>query len=193
MTQRPDALDRTLVVLVGLLLAAAGAALLGWQQGWFPQLTGTLQTDAVVDATQTGWWPWAVAAGGVALGLLGLAWLTAHVPGRGPGSVRLSGSGAAGRLEVDLRGTADALGTRLGELAPLTGIRTGTTQVRGGSVLEVRARLEPEADADAVVEAVRTCREELDVAFPDGEVGLRVRVSSPRRAGRRQSDRVRVD
>lgn len=193
MNPRPDALDRTLVALAGLLLAAAGAGLLGWQQQWFPQLGETLRTGAVADAADTGWWPWAVAAGGVLLGLLGLRWLVAHVPGRGPGSVRLASSGVTGRLEADLRATADAVGARLAELAPVTGVRTTTSEARNGSVLEVRARLEPEADAEAVVEAVRTCREELDAAFPDHEVGLRVRVSSPRRPGRRQADRVRVD
>jgi hypothetical protein len=192
MNQRPDALDRTLVVLVGLLLAATGAGLLGWHQGWFPQLPATLETDPAVDAAGAAWWPWAAAAVGVLLGLLGLRWLAAHVPGRGPGTLRLGGSGATGRLEVDLRGTADALAGRLTELAPVTAVRAGTREARGGAVLEIRARLEPEADADTVVAAVRTCRAELDAAFPDGEVGLRVRVSSPRRPGRRQADRVRV-
>ncbi len=192
MNPRPDALDRALVAHVGLLLAAAGAGLLGWHQDWFPQLGETLRTDAVADAAHSGWWPWAVAAGGVLLGLLGLRWLVAHVPGRGPGAVRLAASGPTGRLEVDLRATADAVGTRLAGLAPVTGVRTTTSESRDGSVLEIRARLEPEADAESVVAAVRTCREELDAAFPDHEVGLRVRLSSPRRPGRRQADRVRV-
>ena len=190
---RPDALDRTGVAAAGLVLVLAGAGLLGWQQGWFPRLGTRLETGAVVDATDTSWWPWAGAAGGLLLGLLGLAWLAAHLPRRGPGTVRLAASGTTGRLETDLRSTADAVGARFTDLAPVASVRTSTSETRGGAVVELRARLEPEADAPTVVDAVRTCRAELDAAHPDGEVGLRVRVSSPRRAGRRRTDRVRVD
>jgi hypothetical protein len=188
--RRTAVLDRVVLALVGLVLLAAGLLALDWRTGTVLDLPDRLDAGAVLDTVDSSWWPWASAGVGVVLGLLGLAWLLAHLPRRGPGRTRLAASDQSGTLEVDLRSVAGAVADRLEELGPVTGARGTTDRVRGTTVLEVRGRVEPDADTDALDQAVRTCAAEVEQAFA-GAVPLRVLLDAPRRT-RPRDDRVRV-
>lgn len=190
MNRRTAVTDRVVVLLVGLALAAAGLLVLDWQTGTVLDLRERLSTTGLQDVLASAWWPWVSAIAGVVLGLLGLAWLLAHVPGRGPARARLSGSDQSGRLEVDLRAVGSSVADRLEGLGPLTSAHGGTARVSGRDVLQVKARVEPGADPAAVAQAVRQCAAEVDEAFA-GEVALRVLLDAPRRS-RGTDDRVRV-
>lgn len=81
MTRLAMAVDRIATLLAGAALIALGAGAVAWQRG--DLVDGRSLSFAVaVDATRTAWWPWALAAAGVVLILLGLRWLAAHRPAR---------------------------------------------------------------------------------------------------------------
>lgn len=190
MSRRTAAVDRCATVLAGLVLVAAGLLLLDWRTGTVLDLPATADLGGVRDVLATAWWPWAAAVAGILVALVGVVWLVAHLPHRGPAGTRLSGSDPTGTLEVDLRAVAGSVADRLEELGPVTSARGSTTRLRGRSVLQVRARLAAGADPTAVADAVRRCAGEVDEALA-GEVALRVLLDAPGRA-RRTDDRVRV-
>jgi hypothetical protein len=182
--------DRLVVLVVGIALLALGLLAIDWRTGTVWNLDPRLDLAGLRRAVDSGWWPWIAALVGVLLVLLALRWVLALLPGRGPGHVRLPGSDQRGTLELDLRAVASVAATRLQELGPLTGVRHTTAGSAAGGVLELRARLEPDADVDHVVAAIRRCTEEVDQST-SGQVALRVLVDAPRRT-RPTNGRVRI-
>lgn len=193
MTRRLLGTDRVVSGVVGLALLALGLYLLDWRFGVVGSYAEEVRTDAAGSVADSGWWPWAFAAAGVLLGLLGLYWLLAHLRRPGPGTLRLSGSGAHGRLEADLRSVADTLAGRLESTAPVTGARGTTRSVGSHTLLQVRAQVEPTADARELVAATEALEAEVARAFPQDQVTCRVVLDAPRRRRlARTSNRVRV-
>lgn len=181
---------RLVVVVAGVLLVALGLLAIDWRTGTVLRLDPRLDLAGLSRAVDSGWWPWVAALAGVLLVLLALRWVLALLPGRGPGHARLPGSDQRGTLELDLRSVASVAATRLEELGPLTGVRHTTAGSVAGGVLQLRARLEPDADVDHVVAAIRRCTEEVEQTT-SGQVALRVLVDAPRRT-RPTNDRVRI-
>jgi hypothetical protein len=182
-TRRTRGTDRLVTVVLGAALLAVG--LLAWE--WRLDLTGRLAPsldlsgiDSVVDSP---WWPWAWAAAGVALGLLGLVWLLAHRPRLTRGTTRLAESDPSGRLEVDRSSLASTLAERWGSLAPVTGAR-GRVLPDAPEVVELTAHVEVEAEADALVHAAGQVEREVAEAFPDHAVRVRFVLQGPARQPR---------
>lgn len=182
-TRRTRGTDRLVTVVLGAALLAVG--LLAWE--WRLDLTGRLAPrldlsgiDSVVDSA---WWPWAWAAAGIALGLLGLVWLLAHRPRLTRGTTRLAESDPTGRLEVDRSSLASTLAERWGSLAPVTGAR-GRVLPDAPEVVELTAHVEVEAEADALVQAAGQIEREVAEAFPDHAVRVRFVLSGPARQPR---------
>src|SRR3954451_25381773 len=98
------AFDRVVVLLLGLVLIVVGVAAVGWQVGFladvWPDVPGSVDVDStrVTDAES---YAVLARAGGVALGVIGLWWLLAHLPRRSVGSLRLPSGDQPGRLVVD--------------------------------------------------------------------------------------------
>lgn len=182
-TRRTRGTDRLVTVVLGAALLAVG--LLAWE--WRLDLTGRLAPsldlsgiDSVVDSA---WWPWAWAAAGIALGLLGLVWLLAHRPRLTRGTTRLAESDPSGRLEVDRSSLASTLAERWGSLAPVTGAR-GRVLPDAPEVVELTAHVEVEAEADALVHAAGQVEREVAEAFPDHAVRVRFVLQGPARQPR---------
>lgn len=182
-TRRTRGTDRLVTVVLGAALLAVG--LLAWE--WRLDLTGRLAPsldlsgiDSVVDSA---WWPWAWAAAGIALGLLGLVWLLAHRPRLTRGTTRLAESDPTGRLEVDRSSLASTLAERWGSLAPVTGAR-GRVLPDAPEVVELTAHVEVEAEADALVHAAGQVEREVAEAFPDHAVRVRFVLQGPARQPR---------
>lgn len=193
MTRSLLALDRVLVLVVGLALLAGGLLALDWRyQVVFSSYADTLSTSRTEDVMTSAWWPWAFAAGALVFGLLALWWLLAHLRRQGPTTVRTSQSNETGRIEVDVRSLASAAAARLGDTAPVVNPK-GTTKVHGSTtLLEIRGQVDPAADATALTEAVDACAREVAAAMPDERVECRVILDAPQRTRRRRADRVRV-
>lgn len=109
MTRLAVAFDRVVVLLVGGALVAAAVLTVAWQRGAIGG--GGRLRMVFLDVMTAPWWPWASAAFGVLLILVGLRWLLAH---RGPAkanSVVLAGDESA--LSANAAAAARAAAERL--------------------------------------------------------------------------------
>lgn len=170
------ALDRLAALVAGLILLAAGAAALAWRQDWIPDAPDRIRSPWLTTATAADWWPWATGFGGLLLVVLGLSWLAKHLPRRGNGRLRLTGSDTSGRLTADVNAALTAAGELLAETP---GIRSADGRVvldRGRLVAELHPVLEPGADLDQVrAAAERTGRDLLQLVGRD-DLSCRVKL-----------------
>ncbi|MEV6413644.1 hypothetical protein [Kribbella sp. NPDC051718] len=153
--------DRLAALIIAVVLMAAGAAALGWRYDLIPGSSQRLEIDGLSDLSQTAWWSWAIGAGGVLLVLFGLTWLARHLPRRGTGQLRLTGSDSSGRLTTDANAAARTAGQ---VLAQTIGVRDGSGRIvldRGQLVAELTATLEPSADLDVVRAAAELTSQKL--------------------------------
>lgn len=194
MTRKLVALDRLVVGVVGLALIALGLLALDWRGRYvFDSYVTTQRTTPAQDVLESGWWPWAFAAAGLVLGLLGLWWLAAHLRRVGPSTLRVSTSDETGRVEVDLRSVAAAAAAHLGTIAPVANPR-GTVKTYGAvTVVELRGQVDASADVAALVDGATLSSAHIASAFADDQVECRVILDAPRRTRTtRGSNRVRV-
>lgn len=171
-------LDRLACLVLGLVLLGAGAAAVLWQTRRGPGWPARLSARWAGEMTAAPWWPWATALVGVALALLGLRWLAAHLPVHRVPDLPLDGSDTAGRLRVDLGDVAAATAETIDTAA---GVRSTTgrgSYRRGRPTLELTAVIEPSADLAPVTAAADRAHTELVAALgdqaPDTDVHLHV-------------------
>ncbi len=174
------ATDRVIALLVGVVLAAAGVGAAAWyleSRGMLPggvQLSDQVDTAALQTATSASWWPWASAAVGVLLVLLGLWWLAAHLPDRRLDRLRIAGTSERDRLEADAGSVANAAADALGRVDGVRSARGHLRRERGQLLLSLHATIEHGAD---LAEVARTCDQtSADVAHVLGRDDLRCRV-----------------
>ncbi len=185
-------LDRLTTLLVGVALVALGLLVVDWRYREVFTYPNSLDTTPAADVLDTAWWPWAFAAAGVVLGVLGLLWLLAHLRRKGPSTLRLRSSDSTGRVESDLRSVAAAAAQQLGSLSPVTGVR-GTTRVYGShTVVELRGHVAAGADAESLTEAAEVCAAHIAAAFPGDDITCRVVLDARQRSRTGRSTRVRV-
>lgn len=147
-------LDRVVTFLVGLALIAAAVLVIGWRYELFGWLPASVDSAPVLDLTEQGWWPWALGAAAVVLVLLGLRWLFGHLPGRRVSELRLPGSGAEGRLEVDAGSAVSAACASLQARHDFRAAKGDVRRDRGQLVIDIRATLEPRCDLVEVAAAI---------------------------------------
>jgi hypothetical protein len=134
MTRRAVAVDRTLVFLLGIALAALGLAAVAWQRG---VLAGgrAVQTTAPEVVAST-WWPWGSGAVGLVLILVGLRWLLAHHWPLKASRVTLGGDDA---LTADPGAVASAAATALAAEPQIAKAHGAATVYRGTSTVTLTA------------------------------------------------------
>lgn len=193
MTPRLLRIDRVATFIVGLALVALGLLLIDWQYHWaFGDYPTTLSTNPADEVVAASWFPWVFAALGIILGLLDLFWLLAHLRRRGPSTLRLAASGETGRVQADLRSIAGAAADRLGNLAPVTGVKGTPLTVDSRPVIVLHGCVDPAAAPTAITDAADVCAHDVAAAFPNNEVTCRILLDAPRRARFRRDTRVRV-
>ncbi|MFI5627719.1 hypothetical protein ACIA03_29950 [Nocardioides sp. NPDC051685] len=193
MTPRVIRFDRLMILLVAVLVIALGLLIVDWQYRWVLRTyPAELSTGPAREIVTSDWFPWAFAAAGVLLGLIGLAWLLAHLGRRGPSTLRLDASDQTGRVQADLRSIADAAATRLENLAPLTGVTGTVLTIRSRPVILLRGHIDPAAAVAPVADAAETCSRDVAAAFPDDSITCRVLIDPPRRGKGRQQSHMRV-
>ncbi|MCV7058371.1 alkaline shock response membrane anchor protein AmaP [Mycolicibacterium gilvum] len=116
MTGTATVIDRIAALVLGVLLAAVGAAMVIWTTHLIDGTPVYLTAPGLVSAAATAWWPWAVTAAGVLLVLLGLRWLATHRPARRARDLTLAESNLSeGCLSANLGSLADAAAAELRE------------------------------------------------------------------------------
>jgi len=177
------ALDRAALVVVGLVLIAAGLALGWWWSGdsLFPS---TLRTAPARELIAMSWWGAASAIVGVLLVLLGLRWIFAHLDSQQVSRLHLSGSGSRGKLDVSAAKVASAAADAL---AATIGVRSAHGRVvrdRGQLVARLSALVEPECDLSLVAGRADQVSAQLGQALERDDIrcGVQLRVA---RRGRR--------
>ena len=178
------ALDRTMALLVGVLLVVVGVVAVLWWAGAVAALPDAVSLAWLTRATEQAWWPWMLALAGLLLVLVGLRYLFSHLPDRGVHRIVLPGSASSGRLHADVRSVA---GAAAGALEDTVGVRSanGTIQRdRGQLVARLRATIEQEADLTAVAAAADRVSAELRSVLGRDDLRCRVQLSV---AGRSRS------
>lgn len=180
--------DRLVAFLVAVVLIVVGAAAAVWGTDQVPPFTGALDLGPVSDATDKSWWPWALGVGGVVLVLLALRWLFSHLPRRGTGPLKLTGTGRSGRLVADGSSVAQAAAQALAATPGINSARGRVLKERG----QVIARLNATIDADADLSAIAASADQVSAQLRHvlGRDDLRCQVQL-RLAGRNQP-RTRV-
>lgn len=187
-------LNRVVALLLGTILLAAGLAVALWSAGVFDSFSsvpsdssGVSNVDDVVSAS---WWPWVSTLAGAALAALALLWLLAHLPHSGTGPVTLPGSNPSGTLRVDPKAVVSAAQEALEVDPSVRSARGGLRRERGHLVLDLQAKVEPDADLVSVGERVSTVLADAAVALGRPDLEARARIQVVRPGGRSGTPRL---
>lgn len=150
--------NRTVALLLGVLLLVVGLALVAWWSGALADLwsgaPATLDPGRAEEVTTAAWWPAVAAVAGVVLVVVGAAWLLAHLRSTRVTRVALPGSDATGRLVLDLPGVASHFADLAGRENGVTAARASFVAERGRTVLSSTITVDAQADLHAVSRAV---------------------------------------
>ncbi|SDD47837.1 hypothetical protein [Glycomyces harbinensis] len=185
---RTLAIDRVGAALLGLVLLAAGAAVVDWRF----DLVGAwdrLDTGLIRETVEADWFAWAAGGAAVVLAVVALWWLFARVPRPVESGVRLGFSGAD-RVDVDVRSIAPRLRESLEQSAPVDHVTSSRSRTGTGQLVLLRANVDPRADGESLRRAADDVAASVEAAFPDREVTVRILIDAPRRRGKRRTPRV---
>jgi len=170
------AVNRVVTFLVGLILVASGAAAILWWRGTVPSWPDRLDLGTVIQTGRQPWWPWAAGLLGIALVLLGVRWLAAHLPNPAVSQLRLPGSNPQGQLHVSTGPVAAQAADLLAQTAGVRTARGTITRDRGELFARLNATIEPEADLRAVAAAADCVSAELRSVLQREDLRCQVRL-----------------
>lgn len=151
MNRATSGADRVVILLLGLVLVAGGTWAVIWAQGWLPSgwrqpeaLSYTGLPSSLVDAP---WWPWLLLLAGIALFVIGLAWLLRHFRSSAVRTLSLPGEPHGGNLVLDGAALGDAFAAALQDAdRGVVGARGKLVDDHGTLVLDVTAGVRRDAD-----------------------------------------------
>jgi hypothetical protein len=151
MNPRVDRANRVVLLLLGLLLLAAGGTglALGFGQHWGETAVLPAAATGFMASNHSWFWPTVVAAA-VVLALLGLVWVTAQLRTDRVSQLELASEPAAGSTMLLSRALLDAVGN---EIADYDGVWRATARMSGRPSrprLVLKVIVEPGADLGAV-------------------------------------------
>ena len=174
MRVRPtDALDRVAALVTGLVVAAIGTAAILWPTHVVRTAPERISTGPVARLTSSTWWPWELAGAGTVLILIGLLWLTAHVPTRKTPVLRVAGGSDPGVIAVNLSGVASAAAAALEQDPNVQSAKGKALTDRGVATVELTVTAVHPAGLAAVISAVDTTCGHLAQATGDATVAAR--------------------
>lgn len=174
------AVDRVLLLLLGVVLVVAGVTAVGWQVGFLAEVWPSAPDRLAVDSgpvTRASSYPVLLALTGVLLVGLGLWWLLAHLPRRSVGPLRLPAGDRAGRLTVDPGPAVAVAADVLSEAPDVRSARGSVLRDRGELVVRLRTTVDPGADLPAVVAACDGVLADLAHVLPSERLRSRVEIS----------------
>jgi hypothetical protein len=186
MTRLATTLDRFAALVFGLALIAVGAGLLVWNTRWIPGVPEMITSPGLVAATDSDWWPWAVAAVGLLLVLVALRWLVVHTPKSRVRGLSLS-TGADGTISVDLGQVADAAARALQQGADAHSAKGRAVVDRGARTIDLTVTAYSPTTLRHLIESVDLVSAQVADMLGDAKVAVRTTV---RIDGRARRDRV---
>jgi hypothetical protein len=172
MTRLATAVDRLAALIFGIGLILLGVGLLLWNTHWIPDTPDTITAPGLVTATETHWWPWAVAAAGVLLVLLALRWLFAHTPKTRLKGLRLS-VGPGGDVTADLGQVADAAARALQASPDVHSAKGRAVVDRGVRTLDLTVTAYSPTTLAGLIEVVDAVNGQIANALGDSAVATR--------------------
>lgn len=195
MSRAPYKLDRLATIVVAVLLIALGLVLIDWRYHLvLHTYSRRISLGPVPQWATTSWWPWALAAATVVLGLIGLWWLLAHLRRATANDTKMAQSDPGGTITLDTSSLATAMADALQASGPFAAVKASTTRVGHTTMVLLTARPGEHADGPSISQATQNLGAQLRSAFPDQGVIARVLVDQPRssRRDRKSSASVRV-
>lgn len=174
MSVRPtDALDRAAALVAGLVVTAIGTAAILWPTHVVRGAPERIDAGPVARLTASTWWPWELAGAGTLLVVLGLVWLTAHVPTRRTPVLRVAGGTDPGVIAVNLSGVASAAAAALEQDPNVQSAKGKAFTDRGVATVELTVTAVHPASLAAVITAVDTTCGHVAQATGDSAVAAR--------------------
>ena len=185
MTSATATMDRIATVVVALALMTVGLLAIVWRlDQWLP-LPSLLDTSSAVQLMEQGWWPFALAALGIVLALIGLRWLAAHLATSGVREVSLPGSGKSGHLTVDVKAAARGAADALADTPAVRQVRGKAVRQRGQLVVDLNATVDADAELTEIASSADRVSSELATVLGRPDIYCRVRVGVSSRSGGR--------
>jgi hypothetical protein len=187
MSPRVDAVNRTVLTLLGLVLLAAGGLGLAYSFGAFGEGEHPVVPQGMRDFAQDqGWFWWAVAGGCLLIALLALRWLLAQLHTDRVGRVDLTTDDRDGLTTLSAGALTEAVESETQQLRGVVGASAHLRERRGRRLL-----LDVDLAEYADIAEVRQSVEDRVVAHarqavddPDLPVDVELRPSASRSGGR---------
>ncbi|MGV0436591.1 alkaline shock response membrane anchor protein AmaP [Corynebacterium mastitidis] len=172
MSRALSAIDRIILILLGLLCLAGGAWGIGSWLRFEPVQRLTERLDAsVLDGAEAS--PWFLAAlwGVMILGaLLGLWWIAANLRRRGFNRLRSQASSAHGSIDISMARMASAVDESLEDVPGVTRVRHKAAMDRSRPTIAWTIRAEATTDLVELRGAIERNEEDLRAALPEIDV-----------------------
>ena len=151
-TRRVDGVNRVVLLLLALVLVAAGviALLVGFGLFFLQPGSPVLPSSATGWVAQQPWFWWVAAAVGLVVALLALRWLVGQLTTDGVGSLDLThGTGQDGSITVRSSGVTEAVED---DAESVLGVERASARMAGHDAhrLELTVTLSPDADIPRV-------------------------------------------
>lgn len=176
MTRTTETADRFATLVVALALIALGVLGVIWRlDQWIP-LPRAVSTSSAQRLTESGRWPWALAAAGILLLLIGLRWLVAHLRTTGIREVNLPGTSKAGHLSVDVKAAASGAADALAATNGVRHVSGKAVRQRGQLVVDLDATIDSDAELADIASSADRVSAELAQVLGRPDIYCRVRV-----------------
>lgn len=155
MKRGPAALNRLLVLLIGLVLAGLGAAALAWDRdvAAVRDAVGRLDRDRVVAVPDEPWWHWALGATiGVCL-VLGIVVLAVDLSRRRAAPTGMLETATDTPVSIDLGPIATGVAAELARLPGVRRARGRALSDRGLATIQVTVEADPRTDIAALTDS----------------------------------------
>ncbi|WP_305092418.1 hypothetical protein [Prescottella sp. R16] len=155
MKRGPAALNRILVLVVGLALAAVGAAALAWDRDVTAvrDAVGRVDRERVTALPDQSWWTWALGATLAVCVVLGVTVLAVDLIRRRVAAGTMLETGTGTPVAIDLGAVATGVAVELERFPGVRRTRGRALSDRGLATVQITVDADPYADVPALIAA----------------------------------------
>ncbi|SNT51662.1 hypothetical protein [Rhodococcoides kyotonense] len=171
------AVDRVIVVLLGVALLCAGTYALAWyfDVPWAVARFATFDRDLFASIPAQNWWEAAVGVTAVVSAVVAILLLIGNLSPRRTGTIQIS-AGESLAVRVDLGALARGVATDLATFPGVASAQGRAIDDRGTATLAVTVHASPDIDIDAFTRVAESRAEFVAETLEGADVALRVQV-----------------